>query len=254
MTGARPQPVVGAPPASRWRPSGWTRLGAPLLAAALVPGLAGCGQGLPSGTTLVHQLAASMARLSAYRITGTSQAVRTTTSFRVLVRRNGDFQGTLDIAVPRAPIFRSDVVAIGDRVYVRSPTELQELGITALPGNLNPATTWVVQPKAVALSYRQSVEPFSGAGLAQTLKRVLSGPLTVRRSQLGGVAVLVVEERGGSSLLRLFVTPTSDHLLELAITGDQPISLRYSAFGLSQAVVAPPSADVYVPPTQAAPG
>jgi hypothetical protein len=224
------------------------------LAAALACSLAGCGQGLPSGTSLVHRVVTSMARLSAYRITGTSEAVKTTTSFRVLVRRDGDFEGTLDIAVPHAATFRSDVVAIGGQVYVRSPTELRELGITELPGNLNPSTTWVLQPKAVALSYRASVEPFSGSGLAVTLKRVLRGPLTVSRSKIGGVAVLVVEERGGSSSLRLFVAPATDHLLELAIAGDQPISLRYSAFGLGQAVAAPPSSEVYVPPTQAAPG
>jgi hypothetical protein len=224
------------------------------LPASLVLLLSGCAQALPGGSALVHQVSVSMARLPAYRITGTSKALQTTTSFRVLVRRDGDFQGTLDIAVPPTATFRSEVVAIGSKVYVRSPTELEELGITALPGNLNPATTWVVQPKAVAKSYRQSVEPFSGSGLAVTLKRVLRGPLTVRRSKLGGVAVLVVGETGGSSSLRLFVAPASHHLLELAITGDQPISLRYSSFGLGQAVQAPPSSDVYVPPTQAAPG
>ena len=229
-------------------------MGAAVGAASLAFLLAGCGPGLPGASSLVRQVAASMARLSVYRITGTSQAVKTTTSFRVLVRRDGNFRGTLDIAVPHAAIFRSDVVAIGSRVYVRSPTELEELGITALPGNLNPDTTWVVQTQAVALSYRQSVEPFSGSGLARTLKRALRGPLTVSRSKLAGVAVLVVEERGGSSSLRLFVAPASDHLLELAITGDQPISLRYSSFGVGQAVVAPPSSETYVPPTQAAPG
>ncbi|MGH7642992.1 MAG: hypothetical protein ACRENX_08285 [Candidatus Dormibacteria bacterium] len=225
-----------------------------LVLAPLAVLLAGCGPGLPTGPALVHQVAAAMVRLDAYRISGTSRAVETTTSFRVLVRRDGDFRGTLDIAVPHAVTFRSDVVSIGSKVYVRSPLELQELGITALPGNLNPATTWVVQPKAVASSYRRSVEPFAGAGLAATLKRVLQGPLVVSRGRLSGNDVLVVEERGGSSSLRLFVTPTSDHLLELAITGDQPISLRYSAFGLGGAVTAPPSSQTYVPPTQAAPG
>jgi hypothetical protein len=64
----------------------------------------------------------------------------------------------------------------------------------------------------------------------------------------------MVEERGGSSSLRLFVAPASDHLLELAITGDQPVSLRYSAFGLAKPVAAPPSSAVYVPPAQAPPG
>ncbi|MGC1183670.1 MAG: hypothetical protein WBA31_00780 [Candidatus Dormiibacterota bacterium] len=224
----------------------------PLLAALAM--LAGCGQGLPTGPNLVNRVVTTMGKLGAYQIDGSSRAVDTTTSFRVLVLRNGDFRGTLDIAVPHAPIFRSDVIAIGSKVYVRSPTELQELGITALPGNLNPATTWVVQPKAVAASYRQSVEPFSGRGLASTLKRALRGPLTVHRSKLGGVAVLVVEEPGGSSSLRLFVAPTSDHLLELAITGDQPISLSYSAFGRGEALKAPPASEVYVPPSQAAPG
>ncbi|MGA7172879.1 MAG: hypothetical protein WCB86_08460 [Candidatus Dormiibacterota bacterium] len=229
-------------------------IGAAVGAASISLLLSGCGPGLPGGSSLVRQVAASMARLGAYRITGTSRAVQTTTSFRVLVRRDGNFRGTLDITVPQAAIFRSDVVAIGTKVYVRSPTELEQLGITALPGNLNPDTTWVVQPRAVALSYRKSVEPFSGSGLALTLKRALRGPLTVIRSKLRGMAVLVVEERGGSSSLRLFVAPASHHLLELAITGDQPISLRYSSFGVGQAVSAPPSSETYVPPTQAAPG
>jgi hypothetical protein len=98
------------------------------------------------------------------------------------------------------------------------------------------------------------VEPFAGTGLAATLTTALKGTLTVRRSKLGGVPVLLVEEAGGSSSLRLFVGPNTDHLLELAITGDQPISLRYGAFGLTQAVVPPPPTQVYVPPTQAAPG
>ncbi|HUY57932.1 MAG TPA: hypothetical protein VMV12_08900 [Candidatus Micrarchaeaceae archaeon] len=229
-------------------------LGPSAMLAALGCLLAGCGQSLPSGTALVDRVAASMAHLSGYRITGTIRAVKTTTSFRVAVRRDGDFQGTLDISVPAAALFQSDVVAIGGRVYVRSPTELQQLGISALPGNLNPATTWVVQPKLVALSYRQSVRPFSGSGLAGTLRRALRGPLTVSRSKLGGVPVLVVEERGGGSSLRLFVEPVSDRLLELAISGDQPVSLHYSAFGRSPAVIPPPTADVYVPPAQAASG
>jgi len=216
--------------------------------------LAGCGQSLPTGPDLVNRVVTAMGKLNAYQIDGSSRALDTTTSFRVLVLRNGDFRGTLDIAVPHAATFRSDVIALGSKVYVRSPTELQELGITALPGNLNPATTWVVQPKAVALSYRQSVEPFSGLGLASTLKKALRAPLTVHRSKLGSVAVLVVEEPGGSSSLRLFVAPASDHLLELAITGDQPISLSYSAFGRDEALKAPPAAEVYVPPSQAAPG
>jgi hypothetical protein len=238
--------------AARLRPL--VRLLGPLLLLGLLSFVAGCGQPLPSGPTLVHQVEASMGKLSAYQITGSSRAVDTSTSFRVLVLHDGDFQGTLDIAVPHTATFRSDVIAIGSRVYVRSPTELQELGITALPGNLSPATTWVVQPTAVARSYRQSVAPFSGVGLVRTLKLALRGPLTVRRSKLAGMAVLVVQERGGTSSLSLFVAPTSDHLLELAISGDQPISLTYSAFGRARAVAAPPASQVYVPPTQAAPG
>jgi len=216
--------------------------------------LSGCGQSLPSGNQVVRRVATAMARISAYRITGTSRAGETVTSFRVLVLGDGDFKGTLDIAVPGSKTFRSDVIATSGKVYVRSATELAELGISSLPGNLDPATTWVLQPAAVAKSYRRSVEPFAGSGLAATLTTALKGTLTVRRSKLGGVPVLLVEEAGGRSSLRLFVGPDTDHLLELAITGDQPISLRYSAFGLSQAVVPPPPTQVYVPPTQAAPG
>lgn len=222
------------------------------VAAALL--LTGCGQSLPTGSQLVHRVAAAMARIPAYRITGSSRAGETVTSFRVVVLGNGDFKGTLDIAVPGSKTFRSDVIATTGKVYVRSATELAELGISSLPGNLDPATTWVLQPTAVARSYRQSVEPFAGSGLAATLTTALKGTLTVRRSKLSGVPVLVVEEVGGRSSLRLFVEPNTDHLLELAITGDQPISLRYSAFGLTQDVVPPPPTQVYVPPTQAAPG
>lgn len=223
-----------------------------VVAAALL--LSGCVQGLPTGHQVVRRVAAAMATISAYRITGTSRAGETVTSFRVLVLGDGDFKGTLDIAVPGSKTFRSDVIATSGKVYVRSPTELAQLGISSLPGNLDPATTWVLQPAAVARSYRRSVEPFAGSGLAATLTTALKGTLTVRRSKLGGVRVLLVEEAGGRSSLRLFVGPDTDHLLELAITGDQPISLRYSAFGLTQAVVPPPSTQVYVPPTPAAPG
>jgi hypothetical protein len=228
-----------------------------VLAALLLLGalaLAGCGQGLPSGSTLVRRVAAAMAKIQAYRITGTSRAGQTVTSFRVLVLRDGDFKGTLDIAVPGSKTFRSDVIATAGKVYVRSPTELAELGISSLPGNLDPATTWVLQPAAVGKSYRQSVEPFASSGLATTLTAALKGTLIVRRSRLGGVPVLVVEETGGSSSLRLFVEASTDRLLELAITGDQPISLRYSAFGPSHTVAPPPSPQVYVPPTPAGPG
>lgn len=230
------------------------RVRAGLTPLALAAALAGCGPGLPSGNVLVHQVASSMGRVQGYRITGSSHAGQTTTSFRLLVQRNGDFQGTLDIAVPHSKTFRSDVIAVGGKVYVRSPTELQELGISSLPGNLDPATTWVLQPKTVASSYRHSVLPFSGSGLARTLTKALAGPLRVSRSRIGGRRVFVVQERGGRSSLRLFVAPASDHLLELAITGDQPVSLRYSAFGLDQMVASPPGAQVYVPPAQAAPG
>jgi hypothetical protein len=223
-----------------------------VVAAALL--LWGCAPNPPTGRELVLRVAAAMARIPAYRITGTSRAGETVTSFRVRVLGNGDFKGTLDIAVPGSKTFRSDVIATSDKVYVRSADELAELGISSLPGNLDPATTWVLQPAAVARSYRRSVEPFAGSGLAATLTTALKGTLTVRRSKLGGVPVLLVEEAGGRSSLRLFVGPATDHLLELAITGDQPISLRYSAFGLAQAVVPPPPAQVYVPPTQAAPG
>ena len=227
-----------------------TWVGALTLAAVLV----GCGQGLPSGPSLVRQVAAAMVRAGSYRITGSDRAGPTTTSFRVVVRRDGDFSGTLNIAVPHSPTFRSDIVSLGEKVYVRSPTELQELGITSLPGNLNPETTWVLQPASVATSYRKSLHPFAGVGLAATLRRALKGPATVRRSQLGGRRVLLSQENGGGSSLRLFVEPTSDHLLELAITGRQPVVLKYAAFGIAQKVEPPPSALVYVPPAGAGAG
>lgn len=224
------------------------------LGALLLGGLTACGPGLGSPGSVVQRMSKTMAGLAGYRISGSSRALQTTTSFAVYVRRDGAFRGSLDIAVPGAPTFRSQVVATPGSVYVRSPTELQELGISALPGNLDPATTWVLQPKAVAKSYRASVEPFSGAGLTGTLRQALKGPLRVHRAKLRGRAVLVVEERGGSSSLRLFISSTGYQLLELAITGAQPISLRYSDFGHAEPVPEPPSSKVYVPPTPAAPG
>jgi hypothetical protein len=40
----------------------------------------------------------------------------------------------------------------------------------------------------------------------------------------------------------------------LAITGHQPVTLDYDAFGIAQKVEAPPSSLVYVPPTGAGAG
>lgn len=210
--------------------------------------LAGCGSTLPRGSRLVPRVAAAMHRAGSYRLSGSDVVGRTTTRFVVVVRRNGDFSGSLDIAVPGTPTFSSSIVAVAAAVYVRSPSELQELGIASLPGNLNPATTWVLQPRSVANGYRQSLGPFIGGGLAKSLAKATRGRLVVGRSELGNERVWVVREGAGSSSLRLLVEPSTDHLLELEISGPQPVTLRYSDFGTRTPVLAPPSSLVYAPP------
>ncbi len=216
--------------------------------------LGGCGQGLPEAHTLVQRTAKAMAELKGYHLSGESEALGITTAFQLVALRNGDFSGALEIRVPGAKQFTSRVVATGSKVWVRSPQELAELGITSLPGNLDPSTTWVLQPQAVGASYRRSVRPFVGRGLGSTLAQALRGRLTVSRGRRGHRPVLLVEERGGGSSLRMLVAPRNDRLLQLSIAGRARISLDYSGFGQVGSVAPPPAAEVYVPPAQANPG
>ncbi|MHB1525768.1 MAG: hypothetical protein ACYCZN_05760 [Candidatus Dormibacteria bacterium] len=212
--------------------------------------LSACGQSVPSSQVLIQRTAAAMAQLS-YRLEGSTRAGQTRISFSVKTLPNGDFSGQVDTAVPHSPTLTTDVVALGQKVYVLSPMALAQLGIAALPGNLNPATTWVLQPTAVAARYRKSLAAFTGSGLASTLRSHLKGTLVVRSTSWRGMAAWLVEEGGAGSSLHLYIERGSYELLQLTITGHRPISLRYDDFGLISAVSPPPSNQIYVPPIPA---
>ncbi len=213
--------------------------------------LSSCGPSDPSARSLLTGAARAMAPLS-YHLQGSDRAGDAKVSFSVQERANGDFSGQVDFAVPPSPVLSTRVVAVGDRVYVLAPGALSQLGITSLPGNLNPATTWVLQPSTDGSRYRQSVSPFVGAGLTGTLKLVLRGQPTVRAATLSGSPVWLLEERPrrGPSL-SLYLQQGSDRLLMLTITGPDGIQLRYNDFNRVAPVAPPPSGQVYVPPTPA---
>lgn len=227
----------------------WRSLTAPALL-GMGFAVSACGQSAPSSQVLIQRTAAAMTQLS-YRLVGSTQAGGTDVTFSVKTLPNGDFSGQVDIAVPHSPTLTTDVVALGGKVYVLSPMALAQLGIAALPGHLNPATTWVLQPAAVAARYRSSLAAFTGSGLAGTLRRHLKGTLVVRSTSLGGKAAWLVEEGAAGSSLRLYIERGSYELLQLTITGRRPISLRYDDFGRISAVSAPPANQIYVPPTPA---
>jgi hypothetical protein len=135
---------------------------------------------------------------------------------------------------------------------VLSPLGLQQLGVTSLPGNLNPATTWVEQPSATAQRYLQSIAPFSGPGIGRTITRYLDDPHTISSADLHGVSAWLVEEGAAGSSLRLYIAKGSYRLLELTVAGKSPISLFYTEFGRIGAIAPPPAAHVYVPPATSA--
>ncbi|MGH7611709.1 MAG: hypothetical protein ACREN4_06795 [Candidatus Dormibacteria bacterium] len=221
------------------------------LALALAATLAACGSAPPKLHPLLEQVDKAMAGASSYRITGTDRAGETTSQFQVRVAQNGDFTARLVTRVPRSPSLVSRVVAKGDEVYVLAPTQLQELGITSLPGDLNPQTTWVEQPASVATSYRHSLQPFFGAGLGRTLRAALAGAARVEAGHRFQEAVWVVTERSRESSLRLWIASRSHRLRQLQISGSQPVKLRYFDFSGGIEIQAPPSSQVYAPPTPA---
>lgn len=214
--------------------------------------LSSCGQAVPAVGPLTRDAAAAMAR-SSFRISGSARAGLTTTTFSVVTLPNGDFSGTVVTTVPGSPSLSLQVVGYGSKVYVLSPLGLAQLGITSLPGNLNPATTWIVQTPTTASRYRQSLAPFTGPGLAKTLHSYLKPPVSVGDSNLHGIPAWLVEEGSASSSLRLYIAKGSYHLLQLTVTGRAPISLKYALFGRVASVAPPPAAQVYSPPA-AAPG
>ncbi len=221
----------------------------PLLAAAL----ASCGQSPPSSAGLATRTAAAMAD-SSYRISGSASAGGTTTTFSVATLPNGDFSGSVVTRVPGSPTLSLRVMAVAKKVFVLSPLGLQQLGVTALPGNLNPATTWVEQPPATAQHYLQSIAPFAGPGIGRTIARYLDAPHTIASTELNGLAAWLVEEGAGGSSLRLYIAKGSYRLLELTVAGKSPISLTYTQFGQIGTISPPPSDHVYVPPATAQSG
>jgi|GEM_PF-5447921 len=225
---------------SRW---GWA-IGPILL---LVPLLASCGSEQPSVQTITQRSAGVMAHVS-FRISGSAKAGVTTTTFVVATLPDGDFAGSVVTTVPGSPTLSLQVTAVAGKVYVLSPLGLQQLGITSLPGNLNPATTWVQQTPTLASRYLQSIAPFTGSGIGSTLREYLKAPLTLHSSSLGSNRVWLVEEGPASSSLRLYIAKGNYHLLQLTVTGRSPISLRYYDFDRIPAIDPPPAADVYVPP------
>ncbi|MHB8393211.1 MAG: hypothetical protein ACYDC5_01625 [Candidatus Dormibacteria bacterium] len=223
-----------------------------LIPALLALVLSSCGQELPAVGTITRHTATAMAH-SSYRISGTAKAGLTTTTFSVVTFPDGNFSGRVVTIVPGSPSLSLQVVAYGSSVYVLSPLGLAQLGITSLPGNLNPDTTWIVQTPTTASRYRQSLAPFTGPGLETTLKTYLKAPLSGGNSSWHGVPDWLVEEGSASSSLRLYIAKGSYHLLQLTVTGRASISLKYDLFGRVAVVTPPPAAQVYSPPA-AAPG
>ncbi|MHB1576161.1 MAG: hypothetical protein ACYCX9_06575 [Candidatus Dormibacteria bacterium] len=222
-----------------------------MLAVLVSSGLASCGQSTPTATTLARRTAATMAS-SSYRISGAAVAGGTTTTFSVATMPDGDFSGQVVTRVPGSPSLSLQVVAVAGKVYVLSPLGLQQLGVTSLPGNLNPATTWVEQPPAPAQRYLRSIAPFCGRGIGRTLTRYLDAPHTISSAELDGVGAWLVEEGAAGSSLRLYIAKGSYRLLELTVAGKGPISLSYTGFGRIGTIAPPPPAHVYVPPSTSA--
>jgi hypothetical protein len=221
---------------------------AALTAAALT--LSACAPAGPTPDSLVHRSAKLMAK-SSFQLSGSAKAGVTTISFSVQALPTGDFSGSVDTAVPHSPTLVCDVIAIGPTVWIRSPMALAQLGITSLPGHLSPATAWVLQSTTIAAHYKASLAPFTGAGLASTLYRFLTGRPVLRTVSLSGRKVWLVQLGSGRSSLRLYLQRGSDQVLQLTITGKQAISLRYSRLGAVGSVAAPPSDLVYDPPRNA---
>lgn len=236
---------------SPWSPSRLRRFVAILPLLLLVPLLAACGSEQPSVQTITQRSATVMAHVS-FRISGSAKAGVTTTTFVVATLPDGNFSGSVVTTVPGSPTLSLQVTAVSDKVYVLSPLGLQQLGITSLPGDLNPATTWVQQTPTLASRYLQSIAPFTGSGIGSTLREYLKAPLSLRSASLGGDRVWLVEEGPSSSSLRLYIAKGSYRLLQLTVAGKGPISLSYTGFGRIGTIEPPPPAHVYIPPSTSA--
>ncbi len=222
-------------------------------AAAAVPlalAVGGCGSSPYPAPAVVRRAARAMVDVSSYRLTGSARAGQATITFDLQVLSDGNFQGSVDTRVPGSPSLDSQLISVGSSLYVRSPTELQQLGISSLPGNLNPATTWVLQTPRLARAYRASLKPFVGAGLGLTLDRYIRGRVRVRHVTVSGLKAELVKELGTDhTTLLLYMDPGNHRLLRLVIKGRQPVSLRYSDFNAPDPVSAPPKAQIYAAPS-----
>ena len=226
------------------------RLGAlPALAATGL--LCSCGSATPSAAHLLQEAGRTMAT-SSYRLTGGDRAGQAKVSFSLRQLPSGAFSGEVEFSVPPSPVLSTEVVSLGSRVWVLSAAALAQLGITSLPGNLNPATTWVLQPSSVGVRYQQSVAPFVGAGLEATLEKLAAGRPQVSAAEYSGAAAWRLSEKGRAGEdLTIYLQRQPLRVLQLQVSGPDGFAIRYSSFGQIAEVTPPPPAQVYVPPTPA---
>lgn len=222
-----------------------------LPAAAATALLCSCGAATPTAAVLLRGAERYMAS-SSYQLVGGDRAGQAAVSFTLRETAAGGFSGQVQFSVPPSPVLRTRVVALGTKVWVLSAAALAQLGISSLPGHLNPATTWVLQPAQVGAHYRESVAPFVGRGLTSTLEGLLRGRPTVRAAALGGVRVWVLREQGRPGTeLTLYLQRRPLRVLRIEVSGPSGFQLQYSHFGQIPEVTPPPPSEVYVPPTPA---
>ncbi|MDA8394565.1 MAG: hypothetical protein M0T72_04855 [Candidatus Dormibacteraeota bacterium] len=213
--------------------------------------LCSCGAATPSAAHLLQEAGRTMAT-SSYQLTGGDRAGQARVSFSLRELPSGAFSGAVQFSVPPSPVLSTEVVSLGPRVWVLSAAALAQLGITSLPGHLNPATTWVLQPSGVGVRYRQSVAPFVGAGLETTLEKLSAGRPLVSATEFSGAAAWRLQERGrGGESLTIYLQRQPLLVLQLQVSGPDGFEIRYSDFGQIAEVTPPPPTEVYVPPTPA---
>jgi hypothetical protein len=226
------------------------RLGA-LPALATTALLCSCGTATPSAGHLLKEAGRAMAS-SSYQLTGGDRAGQARVSFSLRELPSGAFSGEVQFSVPPSPVLSTEVVSVGSRVWVLSAAALAQLGITSLPGNLNPATTWVLQPAAVGERYRRSVAPFVGSGLEATLEKLAAGRPSVTAVQYSGRAAWRLSEKGRAGEdLTVYLQREPLRVLRIEVSGTEGFEISYSGFGQIAGVTPPPPAEVYVPPTPA---
>ncbi len=226
------------------------RLGA-LPALATTALLCSCGTATPSATHLLQEAGRTMATTS-YQLTGGDRAGQARVTFSLRALPSGAFSGEVQFSVPPSPVLSTEVVSLDSRVWVLSAAALAQLGITSLPGNLNPATTWVLQPAGVGERYRRSVTPFVGSGLEATLERLAAGRPSVSTVEYSGAAAWRLSEKGRAGQeLTVYLQRQPLRVLRIQVSGPDGFEISYSGFGQVAEVTPPPPAQVYVPPTPA---